>query len=297
MNKKYLGIDIGGTSIKVAVVTDEGKLIDKMSYPTPQDNYKELLATIKNIVANYKSNHKLLGIGFAIPAATDSVNGIIKSKGSLIYIKNQSFVEDLKATETLPIIIENDANCAALAEVWLGSAKNDNNIVFLVIGTGIGGAVINNRKVSSGANLFAGEFGYGIHNFDYENLSGNIWSLTSATQILVNEAAEVLGMEANELNGKKVFQLAHENKTLKRLIDKFFFNLAIGIHNIQYYMDPEKIIIGGGISQRNDLIDEINSRLRIIYSQFGIDEIFPKLDTCTFNNDANLLGAVFKYIN
>lgn len=297
MDKNYLAIDIGGTSIKVAIVTDEGKLLDKKSYPTPQDSYDELLKTIKNIVAFYKKNHKLLGIGFAIPAATDSVNGIIKSKGSLIYIKNQSFIEDLKTTETLPMIIENDANCAALAEVWLGSAKNNNNIVFLVIGTGIGGAVINNRKVSSGANLFAGEFGYGIHNFDYENLSGDIWSLTSATQILVNEAAEVLGIEANELNGKKVFQLAYENNTLKSLIDKFFFNLAIGIHNIQYYMDPEKIIIGGGISQRSDLIDEINNRLKIIYNKLGIDEIFPKLDTCTFNNDANLLGAVYKYIN
>ena len=89
MNKKYLAIDIGGTSIKVAIVTDEGKLLDKKSYPTPQNTYKELLATIKNIVSYYKNHHKLLGIGFAIPAATDSVNGIIKSKGSLIYIKNQ----------------------------------------------------------------------------------------------------------------------------------------------------------------------------------------------------------------
>src|SRR6056297_832382 len=297
MNNNYLAIDIGGTSIKVAIVNKKGNLISKKSYLTPQDTYEWLLVSVRKIIAHYKNEYKISGIGFAIPAVTDSMNGIIKSKGSLIYIKNQSFVQDLKATETLPIIIENDANCAALAEVWLGSAKNNNDIVFLVIGTGIGGAVINNRKVSSGANLFAGEFGYGIHNFDYENISGDIWSLTSATQILVNEAAEVLGIEANELNGKKVFQLAHENKALERLIDKFFFNLAIGIHNIQYYMDPEKIIIGGGISQRSDLIDEINNRLKIIYNKLGIDEIFPKLDTCTFNNDANLLGAVYKYIN
>lgn len=297
MNKNYLAIDIGGTSIKVAVVNSQGDITNKKSYPTPQDTYEALLQTVKNIVAQYKNIHDIAGIGFAIPAATDSVNGIIKSKGSLIYIKNQSFVKDLKASETLPIIIENDANCAALAEVWLGSAKDNNDIVFLVIGTGIGGAVINNRKVVSGANLFAGEFGYGIHNFDYENLEGDIWSLTSATQILVDEAAEALDMDSNQLNGKKVFQLAQENHVLSSLIDKFYFNLAIGIHNIQYYMDPEKIIIGGGISQRTDLIDEIDNRLKIIYKKLGIDEIFPNLDTCTFNNDANLLGAVYNYIN
>jgi predicted NBD/HSP70 family sugar kinase len=296
MNKKYLAIDIGGTSIKVAIVNDKGEIINKGSYPTPQDTYDALLKVIVDIIKDYKSRYDVLGIGFAIPAATDSEKGIIKSKGSLIYIKNQTFVKDLKATETLPMTIENDANCAALAEVWLGAAKENNNIVFLVIGTGIGGAVIHDRKVVSGANLFAGEFGYGIHNFQYENLNGDIWSLTSATQILVNEVADLLNMNPNQLNGKKVFELAKENSSIDKLIDKFYFNLAIGIHNIQYYMDPEKIIIGGGISQRSDLIDEINKRLKTIYKKLSIDEIFPNLDKCTFNNDANLLGAVYHYI-
>ncbi|HKL42440.1 MAG TPA: ROK family protein [Clostridia bacterium] len=296
MNNNYLAIDIGGTSIKVAIVNKKGNLISKKSYLTPQDTYEGLLVSVRKIIAHYKNEYKISGIGFAIPAVTDSMNGIIKSKGSLIYIKNKHFVQDLKETEGLPIIIENDANCAALAEVWLGSAKDNKNIVFLVIGTGIGGAVINNRKVVSGANLFTGEFGYGIHNFDYENLTGNIWSLTSATQILVNKAAKNLGIDANQLNGKKVFQLAKENDSLRKLIDEFYFNLAIGIHNIQYYIDPEKIIVGGGISQRANLIKEINYRLRIIYKRLGIDEIFPNLDTCTFHNDANLLGAVYNYI-
>ena len=128
------------------------------------------------------------------------MNGVNKRKGSLKYIKDQRIVSDLKATERLPIIIENDANCAALDEVWLGSAKENNDIVFLVIGTGIGGALIHNRKVVSGANLFAGEFGYGIHNFDYNHMCGDIWRLTSATQILVEKAAKVLGAEYNSLN-------------------------------------------------------------------------------------------------
>ena len=297
MTKNYLAIDIGGTSIKVAIVNDQGNLIDKASYKTPQDSYEALLKTIKSIIVDYKSTYKIAGIGFAIPAATDTVKGIIKSKGSLKYIKDKKIVDDLKATEDLPMIIENDANCAALAEVWLGSAKVNNDIVFLIIGTGIGGALIHNRKVVSGANLFAGEFGYGIHNFNYDDMSGDIWSLTGATQILVEKAAKVLGAEYDSLNGKKVFQLAHEgNEALMKLIDEFYFTLAIGIHNIQYYIDPEKIILGGGISQREDLIKEINNRLRIVYKKLSIDEIFPNLDTCTFNNDANLLGAVYNYI-
>jgi len=297
MTKNYLAIDVGGTYIKVGIVDALGHISEKNNYKTSQKSYLELINQLERIVSDYKKICDIDGIGFAIPAATDAVNGVIKSKGSLKYIKNKSIVKDLKAKEDLPIIIENDANCAALAEVWLGSAKNNNNIVFLIIGTGIGGAVITNRQVNSGANLFAGEFGYGIHNFDYKKLSGDIWSLTGATQILVDKASSILGPTYEDLNGKKVFEMARKGNTqLKTLIDEFYFNLAIGIHNIQYYIDPEKIIIGGGISQREDLIEEVNSRLKIIYKKLSIDELFPIIDTCTFNNDANLLGAVYNFI-
>lgn len=171
--------------------------------------------------------------------------------------------------------------------------------MFTIIGTGIGGAVIKDRKIHKGAHLHGGEIGYMILNVQDEQgeLSFKTWSQLAATGALVSQVAKVKGVNASELNGQRIFEDAEAgDEDCIKAIDDFYLHLAQGIYNIQYVYDPEKIILGGAISNREDLIEQINQKLDIILDSVKIAKIRPVIESCLFKNDANLLGALFHYM-
>lgn len=293
----YLAIDIGGTYIKFGVVTASGEILRKKQVRTPLTSYSALLECLNKVIDPIKNKYNINGIGLSIPAAADPKTGVVLSEGALIYIKNQNIKKDIMKLSQLNVSIENDANCAALAEIWLGAGKQCESIAFIVIGTGIGGAIIKNNQIISGKNLFAGEFGYGIHEFNYQNTSFKTWSKTGATAVLVENTAKKLNRDKDMLDGKEVFRLADNGSDKAReAIDYFYYTLAIGIHNIQHYIDPDKIIIGGGISNRKNLVNETNKRLDQLHKQLPPGAIRPMIETSAFKNDANLLGAVYTLV-
>lgn len=192
--------------------------------------------------------------------------------------------------------MENDANCAALAEVWKGAASDVNDCCFIVSGTGIGGAVVKNKRIHKGQHLHGGEFGYMIADFNFETKEMKTWSDVGSTVAVVRAVAKAKGVDVASLDGRDIFDHYHEDSDYEKAVDKYYYVLANGIYNLQYAYDPQKIIIGGGISVRDDLLDEVNQRLDVIFHRFKHAKIRPVVLTCQYHNDANLLGALYHFL-
>lgn len=197
----------------------------------------------------------------------------------------------------LTVEIENDANCTALGECWLGAAKDTQDSAFVVCGTGIGGAIVKNKRIHTGAHMHGGEFGYYIVDSDIKNNKFSTWSFVGSTFALANAIAKRKGIEINNFDGKKSFELydAADEVAIEE-VNKFFTYMAIGIINIQYTYDPEIIIIGGAVSERNGIINEIEAKVKEILSSNECATVIPKIRKCIYGNDANKLGALYNFL-
>lgn len=296
--KNYMAFDIGGFAVKFAVINEYGEILYRGLFKTPKSELHMLISKIVEIVDTYKKDIKFEGIALSSPGAVNNEEGIIYGASAVPYIHGPNFRNILREATGLDVAMENDANCAALAEVWKGAAKDNNDVLFLVCGTGIGGAVVKDKKIHSGATLHGGEFGYMIMESDMEKGIVRNYSEVASTFSIVRRVSEYKNIPTSELDGKKIFDMAKEgDKDCIKAIDEFYYKLALGIFNLQYVYDPEVIIIGGAISYREDLVHCINQKLEIILKQAKIAKIMPKVKKCVYSNDANLIGAVYNFIN
>ena len=175
-------------------------------------------------------------------------------------------------------------------------------MAFIVCGTGIGGSIVKDKKVHVGIHKHGGEFGY--CSFDYEIDEEGIpkfkaWSQTGSTAGLANNIARLKGLEKGSINGVEVFEMCKNgDKIAVQEVNKYYYNMAIGIYNIQYIYDPEVIVLGGAISEREDYINEINKRLDYMMgTECGLEgTIKPLVKRCVYGNDANKLGALYNYL-
>ena len=156
----YLAIDVGGTFIKYAVITDECAISVKDKTPTRQDSMEIFIDSLVEIYEKVSSSYELDGVALSMPGIIDSKRGFMYTGGTLFCISNVNIVEILEQRLHVPVTVENDAKCAALAELWKGAVKDCNNAIVVVCGTAVGGAVICNREIVSGKNFMAGEFSY-----------------------------------------------------------------------------------------------------------------------------------------
>lgn len=292
----YLAIDIGGTDVKVAIINAEGIVQNRMRCPTPRTSYEDLMTCLDECVQWGLGVSTLAGIALSQPCVTDAQSGEAISEGALIYIKNQNPAKDLENRYGIPTAAENDGNCAALAELWIGGAKDLNHIALIVSGTGIGGAVVINREIISGHKLFSGEFGMIITEHSAEGRPMT-WSECGSTQALVKQYAALMDVEESSLNGKIVFDRADAGDLLaKQCVDQYFKRFAIGIHNIQHVYDPELILIGGAVSARVDFLHQLHEKMTKLYSQMDGLMSQPDIAICACGADANLIGAVYHLI-
>ncbi|SDC23129.1 transcriptional regulator [Pelagirhabdus alkalitolerans] len=288
--KRYLAIDIGGTYVKYGLVTEEAAILESSKEKTPRD-LEALLSLIKSISQQF-SNYE--GIAMSAPGAVAD-EGVIYGYSALPYIHGPNMKELISERTGVPVFIENDANCAGYAEVWKGSAKGKSDVLVMVIGTGIGGAIIKDGLIHKGAHLHGGEFGYMLLNNDIGQIEG-VWSETASTYALVKHVAKQKNLDPDHVSGEEVFQWAQDGDEVSiKAIERFYKLLALGIYNLQYVYDPEVILVGGGISARDDLIDQINKRIDQILEKVEVAKVKPKIDICHFKQNANLLGAVQGY--
>lgn len=288
---KYLAIDIGGTFIKYGTVHGNGKIQNEGKVKTP-NNIEDLLDVIEGLSAGLSDSK---GIGISAPGAV-SDDGVIYGSSALPYIHGPNIKKLVSERTGKRVYLENDANCAAYAELWNGSAKGKKDILVMVIGTGIGGAVIKDGHLHKGANLHGGEFGYMLLSSDVQN-SDDVWSRVASTKALVRRVAKAKKVDGDTLSGEQIFRMAEEgDEDCINALDHFYHVLAVGIYNLQYIFDPEIILIGGGISAREDLIDKINEKLDRIMKSINLAKIRPKIDACHFRQNSNLLGAVYGFM-
>ena len=184
--------------------------------------------------------------------------------------------------------IENDANCAALSALFFGKAKNIQDMAFLVIGTGVGGAIVRNRKICHGAHRYGGEFGMML----VKQADGSVqnFSLCASTSSMVRK---MQALTAEEWNGVRIFEEAQQgNAMCREVIQTFYEELAFGVFNVQHMLDPEMILFGGAISARRDFTQRIMEAYEKLQKELDFETLTPRLECCTYRQDANLLGAL-----
>ena len=274
-------IDIGGTTIKIATWKDN-QLQDKHAIDTLKDLngfYKALTEEVNKI----KKDTKIEGVAISSPGAVNKKTGIIGGSSAIPYIHNFKIVDKLEKRFGLPVSIENDANSAALGELAEGSGKGCDSMAFFVIGTGIGGALIINQKVWHGAHLFGGEFGYMI-------MGAHTLSELASPVAMANRLNERTG---KHLDGKTIFELADkDNPVASDERQTLIHALAVAIYNIQHSFDPEKIVLGGGISNNPELIPLLNKEIDRLRDGLDLVTLKPDIVLCKLKSDANLRGAV-----
>lgn len=269
---------------------------DKIKVVDSVDQFFEELSKIVNI---NKDNFNLKGIAISSPGAVDSITGIVGGASAIPYIHGPNFKEILKEKTGLDVAIENDANCAALGECWLGAAKEENDCAFVVCGSGIGGAIVKDKKVHTGIHKHGGEFGYCIVDYDKDGEEKYLtWSRVGSTSALARAISQRKGLEEKDIDGLKAFQLYDEGDIIAvEEVNKYFRYMAIGIYNIQYTYDPEVIVLGGAISEREGYIESINEKLDEIMCNNTDGKIKPIVKKCIHGNDANMIGALYNLLN
>ncbi|GMM21344.1 ROK family protein [Lactobacillus amylovorus] len=274
-------IAIGGTTIKI-VTWKDNQLQDKHAIDTPKDLngfYKALTEEVNKI----KKDTKIEGVAISSPGAVNKKTGIIGGSSAIPYIHNFKIVDKLEKRFGLPVSIENDANSAALGELAEGSGKGCDSMAFFVIGTGIGGALIINQKVWHGAHLFGVEFGYMI-------MGAHTLSELASPVAMANRYNERTG---EHLDGKTIFELADKDDPVASDERQTLIHaLAVAIYNIQHSFDPEKIVLGGGISYNPELIPLLNKEIDRLRDGLDLVTLKPDIVLCKLKSDANLRGAV-----
>lgn len=312
----YLVFDVGATFVKYAWMTGEGSIEEKDTIPTkskPGDRLEDFVESLGEVYDRYSQKQKPEGIAVGLPGQVDVDNGIVYGGGGLRYMRNVPLRDLLsKRCGDVPVSLENDAKCAALAEVWLGNAKEVQDACVLVFGTGIGGAVIKDRKVHRGKRLQAGEVSFMIDEMKREDIANlnciedfdlyeavekipYYWASHAATGAVCYRLAKKKKLPMEEVTGRKIYQWIKEgDPEAEEMMEDMYFSIAKQCCNLYVTFDPEVILIGGGISAEPQFVEGIKryvERLKtisIIYNDI-------KIDVCKYRNDSNLLGALYNF--
>ncbi|MGG5461054.1 ROK family protein [Clostridium sp. B9] len=288
--RKVIAIDIGGTFIKYGVVDESGNILKGEKTPTSLENLESFIGCIIEINEKYRKEFEIDGISISVPGFVDIKTGNINACTNIKVIEGCNLKFILEKKFNLPVLVENDANCVALAEKFNGNAKECDDFICLTIGTGIGGGIFLNGGLIRGKEFKGGEFCYMItkEKDGYKTCSQNA-SMTGLTNIY----REYRSLDKNEkVLGEEVFAESEKNQEIKELINGWYSNMAIMIHNIASILNPEKILIGGGISARKEFISEIEEELnKIPYWKY----VKCKVEVCKHKNNAGIIGAAYNY--
>lgn len=289
----YLVIDVGGTFTKYAIMDASGNFIDKGKITTVKEGSSAFVSSLYNLYLNYPN---IDGIAIASAGVIDSDRGVMYNGGSLDFIKNLPIVDLLSECCQVPVTIENDAKCAALAELWKGSFSDCQNAIAMIIGTAVGGAIIIDRKIVKGKNLLAGEFSYILtDSSDSLNWRKN-FAINGGLPALIETCAKQKKLVAKQVTGELIFKWAKEGdeNTLACLRD-YAHLLATQIVNLHFVINPDRIAIGGGVSEQPLLLELINEEVGRLIENYPFSVAKPEIVSCQFHNDANLIGALFHY--
>lgn len=307
-----VGIDLGGTNIAVGLVDKEGKIIIKESTPTIKGrSYQEIvkdmaLLSKKVIKSSQIKDLKIDHIGIGIPGTPNSKDGIAVYCANLKFI-NVPMREEMQKYIDLPIYLENDANCAALAESKVGCAKGAKNSIAITLGTGIGAGIIINKKIYTGFNYAAAELGHISIIMNGETCGcgrKGCWEAYASATALIRQTREaairdpqsiintLVNGDLSKVTAKIPFEAVRKgDKTALVVVELYVNYVAEGLVNVINIFQPEIIAIGGGVSREAELLIEplkgiVKSRT---YGSGLVEQ--TKIERAKMGNDAGIIGA------
>lgn len=311
MAQKIIGVDLGGTSVKLAILDLSGTIEKQWSITT--DISEGGVPIIPNIIKSLRkqlekediSVQDIKGIGMGSPGQINFKKGTVIGAYNLGWTTEQDVKSQFEEAFGRPFYIDNDANVAALGERWCGAGQNASDVIFVTLGTGVGGGIIAGGHLLHGANGSAGEIGHMV--IDENGIlctcgnRGCLETVASATGI-VNLAkmcavdyplADALKdlIRSDEVTAKDVFDYAKKNNQLaNQIIDKFSTYLGKSLSQLANALNPDYIVIGGGVSAAGDyLLDKVNKEFQKY--AFPTVRISTKLALATLGNDAGVIGA------
>ena len=307
MNKKFLGIDIGGTAAKIGIVTDRGEIKEMDSFSVSFDHYKTpIIETVVKKTDAFLERigmipSELSGIGVSATGQINVLEGTVA--GSAGHIDNWLGTQVKQILEEhyhLPAAVANDANCAVIGEQWRGAAKDCGNVVMITIGTGVGGGIIVQDQLLLGAVGIAGELGhFTVKKDGLPCTCGNkgCYERYASTTALVRRVTEMLGNSSDVvIDGRYIFkQVSEGNEAIRDILEDWIEDISVGLIGLIHIFNPETVIVGGGVSQQEELfIQPLKEKI--------LNKVMPcfrenlRICAAELGNYAGLLGAVAYFL-
>lgn len=294
-----IGVDVGGSHIGLGLVNKDGKLVlkaekdyDKIQGDMSNIVLETIIELINKIIDNNDvKKEEIESIGIAFPG-TVSETTVIKAEN--LGIDNFEVVKKLKKHFDVPIHLENDAKCAAIAEKEFGSLKNYEDAIFLIIGTGVGGAVYLNGKLLRPKRYSGFEVGHTVINKDGIKCScgrRGCFEVYSSMRRLKEKISKEFNL--NTIDGIKIREFIEKNKDNKKLneiLDEYTQNLEIGIANLINIFEPQAISIGGSFGHYDMLLKRLQDKINEKTELYNKEQI-PKIVIAELKNDAGMIGA------
>ncbi|WP_129688445.1 ROK family glucokinase [Gottfriedia acidiceleris] len=311
--KMIVGVDLGGTSIKLALLTNNGEFIDKWEVPTDKsDSGKHIPKTITIAIEEKlkqmdKTKEDIAGIGIGAPGSVRLEDGLIFAAVNLGWV-NYPLKEILEKESGIPVIVDNDANIAAVGEMWKGAGNGAKDVVMVTLGTGVGGGVIVNGDVAHGISGSAGEIGHITVQLENGVLcncgkTGCLETISSATGIarIANEKLQITTKETvlkemsndSPITAKDVFEAySNGDEVAEEIVNHVMRYLALVLAGVGNTLNPENIIIGGGVSNAGELLLK---PLKKYFDEFAFTTVrdSTKLSIAKLGNDAGAIGAAY----
>lgn len=307
---RYLGVDIGGTAVKIGIVDEKGNVECFDDYGVAFDGYKTpildtvLKSTEDFIRDNQIDMDEIGGIGVSATGQIDTAKGIVAGVGgNIIHWRGAKLKKAFEERYDKKATVVNDANCAAIGEHWIGSAKGCTDAIVMTVGTGVGGGIIVNSEILLGHRGFAGEIGHFVIKADGRQCTcGNkgCYEQYASMTALVREVRSMIGREhiddVKDVNGKVIFdRVKIGDKRFIKCVDDWIGDISAGLISLVHIFNPQVIVIGGGVSVQQALfIDKVQEKVKA-----GVMENFGKnleIKAASLGNQAGLVGAVKYFI-
>ena len=307
MERKYLVLDFGGTFVKYAWMDQDGNIIRKDKKPAPlacKEDFRKFVSERE------EEDRSICGIAISMPGILNPETGYAYRAGSYKCLAGTNIYDLLREVTDIPVSIENDGKAAALAEQWKGSLKDVSCGAAVIIGTGLGGGIIMNHELQRGSHFAAGEITAVLMEPGNYSMEGSAALKTGMTAFLLDVAktkkmnpadfeissnfVDEDSERENKISGKDVFKWIEEGdpETLEAY-HRWLEALTFVLINLKVILDPEKIVIGGGVSANERFLHDLKEEYKKAGESMSVYKRFNcQIERCTFKEDANLLGAL-----
>jgi len=298
-----IGFDVGATKIESVLLKDNGEETNRNRINCPKD-YNLIVQTIKELVFNLEKEYKkTLPVGVCHPGVHSPQTGLVKNAPNCTWIEKKPFQNDLREALDREVFCENDANCFALSEAIDGAGKHYKIVYGIILGSGAGGGLVIDKKIVSGLNGVAGEWGH--NQLPYMATKKEQLNTTNLREAEIESFISGLGLakKFNKKYGKnlktnEIFKLyrAHDLDA-EKFIDNFKVNLAMSLSTIINILDPDAFIFGGGVTNEIDFFDEIESLVKkyVIGKEYEGVFLKPKYGDASGVRGAARLGRKVSY--